>query len=197
MGMAKASLPFGPETLVERAVRIACVATGRVIVVAAAGQALPRFPSGVRVVHDTREGRGPLEGMLAGLTAAADDGSAAFVTSCDAPLMLPAFIERMASLLGDHDIAVPLVLGRYHPLAAVYRTRVLAHIEDLLAQDQLRPTFLFDRVPTRSVAAEELRDVDPALASLRNLNRPEDYLAALAEAGFTAPPDVMRALALE
>jgi molybdopterin-guanine dinucleotide biosynthesis protein A len=36
-------------------------------------------------------------------------------------------------------------------------------------------------VPTRVVEEAELADVDPTLQTLRNLNTPEDYEAALRE----------------
>jgi molybdopterin-guanine dinucleotide biosynthesis protein A len=194
MGVSKAMLPFGTESLLARAVRIVSSVAAPVVVVAAAGQELPEVPEDVRVVRDRRPGRGPLEGMLAGLAAIGDDSAATFVTSCDVPLLVPAFIERMASLLGDNDIAVPCIDGLHHPLAAFYRPRVIPHIEALLAADRLRPVYLYQRVPTALVTADELRDVDPRLASLRNVNRPEDYLSALAEAGFEAPPELLRAL---
>ena len=44
--------------------------------------------------------------------------------------------------------------------------------------------YLFDVAPTRVVSGEELSDVDPDFRTLRNLNTPEDYRAALAQAGF-------------
>ena len=50
-----------------------------------------------------------------------------------------------------------------------------------LAADRLRPVFLFDAVPTRVIEAVELADIDPEFASLRNLNSPEEYDAALRE----------------
>jgi molybdopterin-guanine dinucleotide biosynthesis protein A len=65
--------------------------------------------------------------------------------------------------------------GYLHPLAAVYRLSVRPVVADLLAAGRLRPVFLFDAVPTRIVAPGELAD----LQSLRNLNTPEDYAAAL------------------
>ena len=52
----------------------------------------------------------------------------------------------------------------------------------LLAENRLRPFFLFEAVPTRVVGPDELRDVDPDFQTLRNLNTPEDYDAALREA---------------
>ena len=75
----------------------------------------------------------------------------------------------------------------HHSLAAVYRPRVLPQIQTLLDSDRLRPRFLFDLVRTREVPVDDLRDVDPRLATLENLNRYDDYLAALAAAGFVAP----------
>jgi molybdopterin-guanine dinucleotide biosynthesis protein A len=74
--------------------------------------------------------------------------------------------------------------GFTHPLSAVYRRTTLPHIESLLAQDRLRPAFLFDAVRTRRVKPEEMTSADPRLHTLRNLNTREDYLAALAEAGL-------------
>ena len=154
------------------------------MVVAAREQELPELPSGVVVTRDEREARGPLEGLRAGLKAVPETVDAAYVTSCDVPLLEPAFVRRMVDLLGDADIAVMEIDGFTHPLSAVYRRATLPHIESLLAQDRLRPVFLFDAVRTRRVQTEEMVVADPLLRTLRNLNTREDYLAALADAGF-------------
>jgi molybdopterin-guanine dinucleotide biosynthesis protein A len=90
----------------------------------------------------------------------------------------------MIGLLGDHDIAVMEIDGFPHPLSAVYRRDTLPQVEALLEKDRLRPVFLFDAVRTRRVAPEEMLSADPQLRTLRNLNTPEDYLAALSEAGY-------------
>jgi hypothetical protein len=45
--------------------------------------------------------------------------------------------------------------------------------------------FLFDAVRTRRVSPAEMRDVDPDLLTLRNLNTREEYQEALALAGLT------------
>ena len=60
-------------------------------------------------------------------------------------------------------------------------------MEALLAKDQLRPFFLFEKANTRRVDFRQLRQVDPELDTLKNLNTPEDYLTALAEAGLDLP----------
>jgi molybdopterin-guanine dinucleotide biosynthesis protein A len=186
MGHDKATLPFGPECMLQRVVRLVgkVVPLQNMVVVAAPHQPLPEIPAAVQVAHDERQDRGPLEGLAAGLRLLGGRIDAVYVTSCDVPLLVPDFVRRLFELLGDYDIAVPRDAEFHHPLAAVYRTSVLSHVERLLAQDQLRPRMLFNATSTREVPVEDLRSVDPNLSTLENLNHPEDYAKALASAGF-------------
>ncbi len=194
MGLSKATLPFGPELMLQRVVRLLSNVAKPIVVVAAPNQELPSLPGDLLLARDEREARGPLEGLLAGLAAIAPHAGAAYATSCDVPLLQPAFVQAIIDRLGDADIAVAVEEEFAHPLAAVYRTSVLPHIQELLAADRLRPAFLFDRVNTHRISIDELRPFDPQLTTLSNLNRPEDYLAALREAGFTLDPSIAAAL---
>ncbi len=186
MGQDKASLPFGPECLLQRIVRLLShvVPPGNISVVAAAGQFLPSLPTPVKVTRDNRPGRGPLEGLAAGLRALPPHVEVVYFTSCDVPLLVPAFVRAMFGALGAYDIVVPRDQAYHHPLAAVYRRSVLDAVLELLEADQLRIRLLFDRVSTRELDVEELRFADPHLETLRNLNSPEDYQATLRSAGF-------------
>ena len=186
MGVAKATLPFGPETMLQRVVRLLGAIVSPIVAVAAQEQVLPALPAEVIVTRDEREAKGPLEGLRAGLKALPPSVEAAYVTSCDVPLLVPGFVERMLALLEEHDIAVMEIDGFPHPLSAVYRRAVLPQVESLLAQDRLRPVFLFEAMRTRRVTPAEMREVDPDLRTLRNLNTREDYEAALADAGFSS-----------
>jgi molybdenum cofactor guanylyltransferase len=191
MGRSKALLPFGPELMLTRVVRILSAVVSPIVVVAAAGVPDPPLPGDVLLTRDEREGRGPLEGLLAGMKELARHGYgsdlAIYATSCDAPLLTPSFIRQVLAALGPlHLAAVPTEDRFYHPLATAYRLGVLPEIETLLAADQLRPAFLFDRVSTCRIAVETLRAGDPELQSLKNCNHPEDYAAALTTAGFAA-----------
>jgi molybdopterin-guanine dinucleotide biosynthesis protein A len=181
MGRPKAWLPFGDELMLPRVVRLLRAAVGPVVVVAAPDQEVPPLPTEVVIVRDEERGRGPLQGLAAGLTALGDRAEAAYVSSCDVPFLQPPFVRRMVDLLGDQAICVPQVGGYHHTLAAVYRVTVLPMVRELLAANRLRPFFLFDAAPTRVVVAEELIEVDPGLQTLRNLNTPEEYRAALRE----------------
>jgi len=179
MGTSKALLPFGPETMLQRIVRLLSTVVSPVVVVAAAEQVLPDLPADVIVTRDEEQGRGPVEGLRAGLKALPETVDGAYVTSCDVPLLVPDFVRRMLDLLADHDIAVLEIDGVPHPLSAVYRRNTLPHVEGLLAQNRLRPVFLFEAVRTRRVQPAEVLSTDPELLTLRNLNTREDYLAAL------------------
>jgi molybdopterin-guanine dinucleotide biosynthesis protein A len=193
MGSPKAWLDFGGEPLLARVVRTVGRACAPVIVVAAPGQDVPPLPPDIAIARDPLEGRGPLQGIAAGLHALLESPvsrvetiDAAFVTSTDAPFLAPALIARLAALRGgDHDIAVPHTDGHFHPLSAIYACTCLADIEALLAADRLRPFFLFERVRTvvcdapTLLADPELAAADPALRSFENLNTPDDYARAL------------------
>jgi molybdopterin-guanine dinucleotide biosynthesis protein A len=196
MGIPKASLPFGPESMLERVVRLLGQVADPIVVVAASQQALPDLPASVRVAHDQQEDKGPLEGIRAGLAVLKDQADAAFVVSCDVPLLEPALVRHMATELEQNDVAVAVDGDFHHPLTAVYRMNVLGHIVELVSEDQLRPVYIYDRVPTKRIPIEELRDVDPDLQSFANLNRPQDYVAALETAGLTPDEETLRRLGL-
>jgi molybdopterin-guanine dinucleotide biosynthesis protein A len=186
MGRDKATLPFGPELMLQRVVRLLgeTAARDNLVVVAAPNQSLPAVSGDVLIVRDTREYRGPLEGLATGLHALVERVDAVYATACDVPLLVPAFVDHMFELLDDFDIAVPFDGQHHHPLAAIYRTTVLPEIQKLLDADRLRPRFLFDEVRTREVPVDDLRAVDPRLSTLENLNYEENYRNALALAGF-------------
>jgi molybdopterin-guanine dinucleotide biosynthesis protein A len=185
MGAAKATLPFGPEALLQRVVRLVGGAAGPIVVVAADGQDLPALPEGVIVARDPVADRGPLFGLLAGLEALPASTVLAYATATDAPFLRPAWVEHLASLVGDHDAAVVRDGGYPHPLAAVYRVAATVPAIEALGRDgRSRLRDLIDAIRTNEVPAGAMRGVDPELATLRNLNTPEDYRAALREAGF-------------
>jgi molybdopterin-guanine dinucleotide biosynthesis protein A len=183
MGTSKALLPFGPETMLQRVVRLAQQVVSPIVVVAAVDQPLPQLPDGVVVIRDEEPDRGPLEGLRAGLTALPADADAAYVTSCDVPLLHPDFIREMLAFVEEHDAAVVEIDGFVHPLSAVYRRAVLPAIETLLANNRLQCALLLDLVNTRRVHPDQIT-ADPQLHTLRNLNTREDYERALADAGL-------------
>jgi molybdenum cofactor guanylyltransferase len=188
MGTPKAALEWHGSTLLRRITGLVGRGIdGPVVVVRASGQELPALPPAVEVVDDAREGRGPLEGLAAGLAALEDRAEVAYASSTDAPLLHPAFVRRVVGALdGDVDVVLPRAGGFPHPLAAAYRTSLRPLVERLLAADRLRPAFLFDECRVLRLDEDALlvdaalAAADPELDSVLNLNEPADYEAARA-----------------
>jgi molybdopterin-guanine dinucleotide biosynthesis protein A len=194
MGSPKAALEWHGSTLLHRVTGIVGrVVSGPVVVVQAPGQELPALPPGVTIAEDAREGRGPLQGLAAGLAAAQPEAEWAYVSSTDVPLLHPAFVARVlaAAEREDVDVVLPVAHEFRHPLAAAYRTALLPAVEELIAEDRLRPAFLFERCRVRELDEDHLLGdgrlaaVDPELLSLLNVNDPDEYDRARRRA---APP---------
>jgi molybdopterin-guanine dinucleotide biosynthesis protein A len=210
MGTAKAALEWHGSTLLRRTVGIVARATsGPVVVVRATGQELPELPEGTVVADDPREGKGPVQGIAAGLAALSGRAEVAFVSSTDMPFLHPAFIRRVLGVAAqstDTDVVLPVARGYKQPLAAAYRVSLAETAERLAIQDRLRPAFLFGecRVETLDDAALKrdpmLAALDPDLDSVLNVNTPADYAAARARPApevtvrlFGSAPHVVRA----
>jgi molybdopterin-guanine dinucleotide biosynthesis protein A len=188
MGTPKAALEWHGSTLLRRTVGIlARVTDGPVLVVRAPGQPLPDLPSQVRVVDDPREGLGPVQGLAAGLAAAAGRADVAFVCSTDLPFLHPAFVRRVLRAADDGaDVGLPVARGHPQPLAAAYRTTLAPVAERLVAQERLRPAFLLEYCAVTRLSEADLRHdpilaaLDPELDSVLNVNEPGEYRAARA-----------------
>lgn len=188
MGTPKASLEWHGSTLLRRAVGLVGRAVdGPVVVVRAPGQELAPLPPDVEVAEDAREGRGPLQGIAAGLAQIGDRAAIVYVTGVDAPLLHPAFVRHLVRSLGpDDDVALPRAHGFAQPLAAAYRTAIAPCLQALIERDRLGTSALFAELRVRELdEAALLGDVDvatldPVLDSLRNLNEPGEYESARA-----------------
>jgi molybdenum cofactor guanylyltransferase len=186
MGTPKSALEWHGSTLLRRTVGIlARVTDGPVVVVRAPGQELPALPPQTEVVEDPREGLGPVQGLAAGLAAVADRAEVAFVSSTDMPFLHPAFVRRVLRAVADGvDVGLPVARGYPQPLAASYRVALAPVAAKLVAEERLRPAFLFeecvvDRLDEDALRADPvLAALDPGLDSVVNVNEPGDYQAA-------------------
>jgi len=176
MGRPKALLPFAGEPLIVHTVHTLRQLFADIVVVTAPAQELPPLP--VTLVRDGVAYQGPVGGIYYGLQATRTE--VCFVTSCDAPFLNLALITYLVSQMTDCDVVVPYWQGRLQPLHAVYRRSVAPLLRVQLERGELRTTLLYEKVRTREVGADELQRFDPEGLSLRNLNSPEDYQAALA-----------------
>ena len=176
MGAAKAAVAWEGTTLLLRAIDALAPALGRIVVVLAPGQRALVLSRDVTLVEDDHPGRGPLEGMLAGLRALGPGDGPAFVCAVDMPFVGAAFARAvLAALPPGADAAVPRLDGRAHPLAAAYRPAVTDRVAALLDAGERRVGALLEGI---TVAWLDARALPGGGLSLRNVNTPADVAAA-------------------
>jgi len=175
MGRAKALLPFDGEPLIVHVIRALKKMFAETVVVAAPDQELPSLPA--VLVRDEVAYQGPVSGIYHGLKAATKE--VCFVTSCDAPFLNLQLISQLLAQISDCDVVVPYWQQRFQPLHAVYRTSVLPLLKEQLERGELRPIFLYDKVRTRKIQEDEIRQLDPEGLSFLNMNSPAEYDSAL------------------
>jgi molybdopterin-guanine dinucleotide biosynthesis protein A len=185
-GSDKASALLQGRPLLQWVVGALSEVCNAVVVVKAAGQALPAFECrvAVDVVEDLYEGKGPLAGLVAGFGSVRTP--LCFAASCDAPLVQPALIHLLADRAAEHDIVSPFVGGFLQPLVAVYRpASCLPVFRDFVERDLLKITAAFGPLDSVIVAESEVAEADPGFSSFLNANRPERLaeIAALLDSG--------------
>lgn len=114
-------------------------------------------------------GSGPLGGLVAGLEAAEAAGSpAAFVCATDMPLIQPELIDELLhALTVSTDAVVVYDAGRDHPMAAIYRTRVVPQLAELIESGEQRMLAALDAIVTHRVGVSDS-------SWLTNVDAPED-----------------------
>ena len=193
-GGGKASLAFRGKTFLEHVVAAVASEVRQTVVVAAPGQPTPAI-DGVRIVHDSTPGDGPLAGIRDGLRAAlarnhgghVDENAhppprLAFVASCDLPLLRPAMVRLLIDVAAESGAAwtVPRVHGHRQVLVSVMQVELLPRIEDWLAggRRDLRGLFAalaqHDPRSVCEVTEEACKSVDPTLVSFVDIDTPDD-----------------------
>lgn len=190
MGRPKADLPFGNETLLERAVRLLSSVASPIIISAAPDQAIPKLPADVVISRDAEAGWGPLHGFATGLRLVPKRVELAYLSAVDAPFFSPAWLELLAARIADEEAIAGIVDDLPSPVAALYRccpARKAA--EQLLDSGIRRLSAILSSVRCKFIAEDDLRLVDRALSTFLNVNTPEEYHRAYRrlESGLANP----------
>ncbi len=175
MGYPKALLPWEGTTLIRTVTDRLRPLFRRVLVVAQEGQDLGDLD--VEVLADSRPEQGPLVGLATGL--AASEAPWCFVVGCDMPFLRADVIDRMARGLDDSDILAPHLDGDIQTLHAFYSRACLPRATEVVDAGRRSLRALFDRCNVRALDATQLRDLDPGLLSLRDLDNVQDYQVAM------------------
>ena len=175
MGADKALIEVNGRTLVERAVDSVRHLCEETIVVTGDPETLAeaRLPSDVRIVSDEVPGLGPLGGLVTALASAGRRWVLALAV--DMPFVDPAVLRLLWDSRDHAEAVVPLTGRGAEPMLALYaKEPCLRAARSALEAGERRPLALLDTVDTVEVGEGALREADPELRSLENVNTPAD-----------------------
>ena len=149
------------------------------------GALVERLPVPAIVAADLYQNAGPLAGLHAGLRAARYESI--FAVATDMPFVDHSLVTAMIEHCPNVDAIVPRIRvpdldePQPEPLHAVYRKSCLPAIEASLLRGRRRMVSFFDDVRVCYIEDSLLREFDPSLRSLCNINTPEEWTITLAD----------------
>lgn len=175
MGADKAWLKLDGRPMIEHVIAALTPVVSSVAIIANRAE-YQRL--GFPVIADTNVDIGPLEAIRTAL--ANSTSSKIILVACDLPFITSDLLRFLLSLSGDRQSVVPIGSdNRFEPLCAVYSREALPVVEEIIHSGQRRISPLFDRVPTRVVAFDELRHLSGFEQFFENINTIQDYQRAL------------------
>jgi molybdopterin-guanine dinucleotide biosynthesis protein A len=139
---------------------------------------IPRF-EGLRLLVDPAPHAGVLPALLSGLQTAS--GEVCMIVAGDMPFVQRTAFEYLLRVQREEhaSIVIPRVDGFLQPMHAVVdRHAAMDAIEMALARGEQRLFRVLEPLGPRIVEAAELREVDPELHTLFNVNTAEDVARA-------------------
>ena len=167
-GQQKALLEVDGRRIIDRQLDVLRPLFSEILLVAndptgLEGLGLPIFPDEIR-------DQGPLRGILTALEAAIS--SHLVVVACDMPYLRADALTLLRDADREADVVVPVVGGRPEPLHARYGRRCVPEVQRRLAAGDLKIARFFEAVRTIRIEEAALREIDPTLKFLGNLNTP-------------------------
>jgi phospholipid/cholesterol/gamma-HCH transport system ATP-binding protein len=171
MGRDKALLPFAGNTLLQRALETVGSVAGKTFIVGRADQ----YKAFGNIVEDIYRDCGPLGGIHAALRATPTDLN--LVLSVDMPQMTPKFLGWMVERAREtgESAFVPRIAGGLQPLCAVYRRSLVDSAEESLKAGDYKIGHWLERVPTRYLAEQEIRNAGFVDDIFVNVNTTEEF----------------------
>jgi len=129
----------------------------------------------LNVVNDVTDVPGPMAGILAAFE---EESQAAWlVLACDLPYVTDTTLERLVAARDNENFATVYASPedrKPEPLCAIYEPRIRSILQESAANADYSPRNLLSRLDISLLDAHDPRD-------LRNVNTPEEYVAALQE----------------
>jgi molybdopterin-guanine dinucleotide biosynthesis protein A len=173
-------LRFGEQSFLEVIVATLAQICSPIVLVGEVNNELHEFATPVVSCQDECRESGPLEGIRVGLKQLSTQTEYAFVTSCDVPLLTPAVVDFLIGHIGEHDAVLPFQGQRFYGMTAIYRTSMHEKASDRIQQGLLRVSDLTEGCNVNLLPVDSLKQVDPQLDSLTNINSMDDYRRLLA-----------------
>lgn len=170
MQTEKAFITVGGTLLIERVLQVITPLFSEILINSNTPDAYARW--NIPVIPDIVPNKGALGGIYTALTHSTFEYT--FCVACDMPLLHAEFIRFMQDYVQGYDALIPRTPEGFHPLHAIYAKRCCQVIPELLAQDRLKISNLFELVHTRYVTPAHMRQFDPDAEFLTNLNTLEE-----------------------
>lgn len=127
-----------------------------------------------KIFMDEIPGAGSLGGLYTGLIKASNDY--VFCVACDMPFLNPALISHLISKRSNYDVIIPMIKEKLEPLHAIYSKRCIEPIKKLLDRGEFKISRFLPEVQVGYCGEEEIKEIDPALASFINVNTKKDLI---------------------
>jgi len=170
MGRHKLCLKVGGVPLFERVYWVLKRIFDDLIVVANNPEWFESYDA--RIVPDLISGWGALGGLYTGLKHARSDPS--FCFAADMPFLNDELIQYMIDRRYEGDVIIPRTPDGLQPLHAIYSSKCLKAIENLVSKRNLKIIDFFTEVTVVYISEREILDYDPLLLSFLNVNTKED-----------------------
>jgi len=170
MGSDKAFLPWGSETLLSHALKLAGGVADSVSIVGDT----QKYSSYGSVIEDVYCDRGPLGGIHAAL--AGSESELNLILAVDLPFIQSQFLQYLISAADEAGatVTIPRAAHGWQPLCAVYRREFSPLAEESLRKGNNKIDLLFAAVKTRVLPEQEMVERGFSPRMFRNLNTPED-----------------------
>ena len=161
-GVDKGLIPFNGKPMIEHVISALKPVVDEVIIIA---NSRGYEPFGLPIYPDIVQEKGPLGGLLSGLTQSKSDD--VIIVGCDMPFVENTIFTTLQKYKHKYDIVIPKTPDGIQPLCGLYKKKCIPVIHQLIEENQLKMTHLFNQMNTYFLP---FKNKTPFF----NMNSPED-----------------------